>query len=62
MKKLNFEQMELVEGGMSCGWALAFYGVAFVGAAAATGGVAVVLGLASVGGSLWGVIDSCQYA
>ena len=61
MKKLNFEQMEGIEGGMSCGVALALYGAAFIGAALATGGAAIVFSLVGLGGSIWSAIDSCKY-
>ena len=46
MKKLDFEQMAQIQGGkMSCGAALGFYAAAFIGAALATGGASIVIGL-----------------
>lgn len=60
MKKLELTQMENVEGGMPCGVALGLYGLTFIGASLATGGVAIAIGLATLGGSIWGVIDSCN--
>lgn len=46
MKELTLEEMEKVNGGemtLGCSLALAGYGIAIVGAAAATGGVGVFL-------------------
>jgi hypothetical protein len=60
MKNLNFNEMEMVQGGMPCGVAVALYGFAFVSLAAATGGMAV-LAAASFGGAIWGLVDSCSY-
>ena len=52
--------MEKTEGGkMSCGVALGFYAAAFIGAAMATGGASIAIGLIGMGGSIWGVIDNC---
>jgi len=60
MKALALEQMARTGGGkMPCGAALGFYAVAFIGAAMATGGVAIAVGLIGMGGSIWSVIDSC---
>jgi hypothetical protein len=60
MKTLSLEQMEDIEGGkMSCGAALGFYAAAFIGAALATGGATLVVGLIGMGGTIWGVIDNC---
>jgi len=61
MKKLSLDQMENIQGGLPCGVALALYGAAFIGAAAATGGAAIALGLFSLGGTIWEVIESCRY-
>jgi hypothetical protein len=60
MKKMELEQMEGVNGGMSCGLALGFYGVALIGAAAATGGLAIAAGLITLGGSIWTAFESCN--
>jgi hypothetical protein len=60
MKTLSLEQMQKTEGGkMSCGAALGFYAAAFIGAALATGGASIAIGLIGMGGSIWGVIDNC---
>ena len=61
MKTLSFEQMEGVTGGrMSCWFALALYGAAFVGLAAATGGIAVIASTITFGGAIYEAIDSCR--
>lgn len=60
MKELDLVQMENIQGGMPCAIALGLYAAAFIGAAAATGGMAVI-GLISMGGAVWSVIDSCKY-
>jgi lactobin A/cerein 7B family class IIb bacteriocin len=60
MKKLSMEQMVKIEGGkMPCAAALGFYAAGFIGAALATGGVSLLVGVISMGGSIWGVIESC---
>ena len=60
MKKLSMEDMANTEGGkMPCGAALGFYAAAFIGAALATGGASIAIGLIGMGGTIWGVIDSC---
>jgi hypothetical protein len=61
MKKLNFAQMENVQAGMACWLALALYGAAFVGLAAATGGIAVVSATITFGGAIYEAIDSCRH-
>jgi hypothetical protein len=61
MKTLNLEQMESVQAGrMACWLALTLYGAAFVGLAAATGGIAVVAGTITFGGAIYEAIDSCR--
>jgi hypothetical protein len=60
MKKMELEQMEDVNGGMSCGMALALYGAALIGAAGATGGLFIAVGLATLGGSIWTAFESCH--
>jgi hypothetical protein len=62
MKTLSLEQMEETQAGMPCWMALSLYGAAFVGLCAATGGIAVVAGVLSFGGSIYGAIESCMYA
>ena len=60
MKKLNLEQMGKIEGGkMPCGVALGFYAAGFIGAALATGGASIAIGLIGMGGTIWGVFDAC---
>jgi hypothetical protein len=61
MKTLTFEQMENVQAGMPCWMALSLYGAAFIGLCAATGGIAVVSGLVTFGGSIYATIESCRY-
>jgi hypothetical protein len=60
MKKLELEQMERVTGGMPCAMALALYGAALIGAAGATGGLMIAVGLVTFGGSIWTAFDSCR--
>ena len=60
MKTLNFEQMEKVQAGMACWLALSLYAAAFIGLCAATGGIAVVSGIATFGGSIYATIESCM--
>lgn len=55
--------MEQANGGMPCAVALALYGIAFVGGAWVTGGASVVVMItsaASLGGTIWGIVDSCK--
>ncbi len=59
MKTLELDQMESVQAGDGCGWSLFFFGAAFVGAAMATGGASIVVGLIGVGGGIRSVINSC---
>jgi hypothetical protein len=60
MKTLNLEQMENVQAGkMACWAALALYGAAFIGLCGATGGLFIVVGFASLGGSVYEAIESC---
>ena len=64
MKELTHDQMEQSIGGMPCALALAFYGIAFVGGAAITGGASVVVmvtAAASLTSTIWGIVDSCKY-
>ena len=61
MEKLTLKDMENVQAGkMACWAALALYGAAFVGFAAATGGIAIVAGAITFGGSIYEAIDSCR--
>lgn len=64
-KKLSLEQMENLNGGglspkAKCGITLGLYVVSFIGLAAATGGLAIAIALASFGGSIWGAASACK--
>ncbi len=52
--------MEETKGGMPCGVALALYGISFVSLCATTGPL-VIAALATTGGSIWSVVESCRY-
>ena len=63
MKELTMDQMEQSNGGMPCALALAFYGIAFIGGAAVTGGASllvIITSAASLTSTIWGVVDSCK--
>lgn len=60
MKKMNFEQMENVEGGMGCGWAIG--GMVLAGgvfAFATAGWGTLLINGAGLGYAFVGYVESC---
>ena len=60
MKTLSLIEMENVQGGGGCGWAIAGYALATIGIAYATAGVGLVIALATKGVAFGGMLASCR--
>ncbi len=60
MKTLDLEQMEQIEGGSSCAWAVAGMVAATVGFVFVTGGASLIFAFAAKGIAFGGMISSCS--